>query len=79
MRPVRRAGWVGAASGAPAAESYVDWVYMRRRGAQAFLFHSLSHACCPRKAANHLVVAANGRRAQSAAGTRTASYKAEKR
>ena len=53
MRPVRRAGWVGAASGAPAAESYVGWVYMRRRGAQAFLFPP-SHACCPRKAGKPL-------------------------
>ena len=31
MRPVRRAGWVRAASCAPAARSFAGWVYVRRR------------------------------------------------
>ena len=33
MRLVRRAGWVWAASGAPAEKKCMGWVYVRRRGA----------------------------------------------
>ena len=41
MKPVRRAGWVRAESYTPAARSFAGWVYVRRRGALAFLSYSL--------------------------------------